>query len=214
MHVLSIVVRVVEVDYAFVVRVDYILRQQYAVGKVAAHFAGDVVALSGVDDRVLVGILLLRFLVVALDEAEYLVVGGVRLTDELTGITIGNIRLRHLVSTVRHNLMLDNVLHLFDRRRAPQLFAVVYRALHDTPDLRPRHADVLGYRFVCLLDGYLDFVLVEQLFRAVSFNDFHYRYLPAFIFCTKNQSISYETIYSGEIAIIFRIPHNMLFIQA
>ena len=35
MHVLRIVVRVVEVNYSFVVRVDYVLGQQYAVGKVA-----------------------------------------------------------------------------------------------------------------------------------------------------------------------------------
>ena len=160
-HMLSVVVRVVEVDYALVVRVDDLFGEKYAVGKISADFARDIVALGRVHDRILVGIFLLRFLIVALDKTEDLVVGRVRLADELTGVAVGNVRLCNFVSAVRHDLVFDDILHFFDRGRATQFFTVVYRAFHDTIDLRFGHAYVFRHRFVGFLYGNLDLVFVE-----------------------------------------------------
>ena len=77
MHVLGKVVGIMEVDDAFLVGLDHVGRQQHAHGQVLGDLAGHIVALHRVDGGVLVGVLLLDLLVVALDEAEDAVVGGV-----------------------------------------------------------------------------------------------------------------------------------------
>ena len=68
-----------EVDDALLMGLHDILGQQDTVGDVPADLAGHIVTLGGVDHRVLIGVFLLGLLVVALDEAEDLVVGGVGL---------------------------------------------------------------------------------------------------------------------------------------
>ena len=74
------------------------------VGEVLGNLAGHVVALDGVDDGVLVGVLLLGLLVVALDQGQDLVVGGVGLAHERAGIAVGDVVLGDLKRAVRHDL--------------------------------------------------------------------------------------------------------------
>ena len=69
MHVLSKIVRVMEMDDALLMGLNDIRRKQNPAGDILADFAGHIVALDAVDRRVLVGILLLDFLVVTFDEA-------------------------------------------------------------------------------------------------------------------------------------------------
>ena len=73
-HVLGIVVGIVEVDDALLMRLDDLRGEQHAHGQILADLAGHIVTLYAVDGRVLVGVLLLDFLVVALDEGEDLVI--------------------------------------------------------------------------------------------------------------------------------------------
>ena len=79
MHVLGKVVRIVEVNQALVVSIHDLLGQQYALRQVLGNLAGHVVALNGVDGRVLVRVLLLDLFVVAFDQRQDLVVGRVLL---------------------------------------------------------------------------------------------------------------------------------------
>ena len=110
-HMLGVIVRVVEVDDALLVRRDDILGQEDAVRQVAADLAGHVVALRGVDDGVLVGVLLLGLFVVALDEGEDLVVRCVALAHERAGVAVGDVALGDLERAVRHDLVLNKVLY-------------------------------------------------------------------------------------------------------
>ena len=73
-HVLGIVIRVMEVDYALVVSLHDVLGQKHTHGEVLGDLAGHVVTLHGVDRGVLVRVLLLDLFVVALDEGEDLVI--------------------------------------------------------------------------------------------------------------------------------------------
>jgi len=123
MHMLGKIVRIVEMDNAFVVRFNYFLWQQYAVGNIARNLARHIVALGGIDNGVLVGVFLLCFLVIAFYKAEYFIVRGVGLADERARIAIGNVILGHLKRAVRHNLLFHHVLNLFNAGGAAEPFA-------------------------------------------------------------------------------------------
>ena len=68
MHMLGEVIGVVEVDDALVVGLNDLGGKQDALREVLGNLTGHVIALHRIDGRVLVGVLLLDFLVVALDE--------------------------------------------------------------------------------------------------------------------------------------------------
>ena len=172
-HVLREIVGVVEVDDALLVRLDDVLRQQQAVGNVAADLAGHIVALRAVDDRVLIGVLLLGLLVVALDEAEDAVVRRVRAAHQTAGIAVGDVRLGDLKRPVRHDLLFDHILNFFHRRAAAQLLAGKLHALRNALDLLGRHALGLVHRAVGLRNGHNDLCNVKRHFRAVSLDDLH-----------------------------------------
>ena len=76
-HVLREVVGVVEVDDALVVSLHNVLRKKLPHCYVLGNFTRHVVALHGVDSRVLVGVLLLDFLVVTLNKGKNLVISCV-----------------------------------------------------------------------------------------------------------------------------------------
>ena len=63
-HVLGEIVGVVEVDDAGLMGFDDLLGQQNASGDVLGDLAGQIVALDGVDCRILVGVFLLDYFVV------------------------------------------------------------------------------------------------------------------------------------------------------
>ena len=76
-HMLGVIIGVVKMDDALLVRLNDILGQQQAVGDISGNLARHIIALRGVDDGVLVGVFLLGLFVVALDQAQDLVIGGI-----------------------------------------------------------------------------------------------------------------------------------------
>ena len=173
MHMLGVVIRVVEVDDALVVGVHDVLGQQNAVGDVAADLAGHVVPLGGVHHRVLVGVLLLGLLVVALDQAEDLVIGGVGLTHQRTGVAVRDVVLGHLEGAVGHDVVLHHVLDLLHGGGAVHLLALQLHGLGDPLDLHRRHPVRLLHSLVGLCDGNDDLGDIEAHLGAVSLNDPH-----------------------------------------
>ena len=176
-HVLGIVVRIVEVDDAGLVGGDHFLGQQDALGDVLGHLARHVVTLDGVDGGVLVGVLLLDFLVVALDEAEDAVIGGVGLTQQAAGVAVGDVFLGHLVVAVGHDTLFHQVLDLLDGGAAAHLVAGDLDALGDALDLQGGHAVLFFRAGIGLGDGGIYLFSVKNLFCAVSFNDLHLSFL-------------------------------------
>ena len=172
-HMLGVIIRVMEVDDALIVGLHDVLGQQNAVGDVPADFTGHIVPLGGVHHRVLVGVLLLGLLVVALDEAEDLVVGGIGLTHQRTGVAVGDIVLGHLESAVGHDIVLHHILYLLHGRCAVHLLALQVHGLRDALDLHRRHPIYFLHGLVGLGDGDNDLGDVEAHLGAVSLDDLH-----------------------------------------
>ena len=172
-HMLRVIVGVVEVDDALPVGLHDLLGQQDPLCNVPAHLAGHVVPLGGIHHRVLVGVLLLGLLVVALDEGEDLVVGGVGLAHQGPGIAIGDVVLGHLKGPVGHDVVLHHVLNLLHGGSAVHLLALQLHGLGDAPDLHRGHAVGLGHRVVGLGDGHLNFLDIEGDLSPVALDDLH-----------------------------------------
>ena len=87
-HALGVVIHVMEMDYAIFMSLDDLLRQENAPRDILGDGTRHVVALNRVDGGVLVGILLLRLFVGAVDERKDLAVGRVLLALQILDETI------------------------------------------------------------------------------------------------------------------------------
>ena len=186
-HVLGKVIGIMEVDQALLVSLDDVGRKQDPAGQVAADLACHVVALYAVDGRILVGILLLDLLVIALDQREDAVVGGVRFTHQRTVVAVADIASGKFKGALRHELILDHILDLFNGNRALHLVAAVLHVVGDIRDLFFRQKRTVR-GIVRLADGVNDFFNVEVLLGPVAFNDLHIAFLPLTSF--QNLSLS------------------------
>ena len=172
-HVLREVVGVVEVDDALVVGFHHVGRQEQAHGDVLGNLSCHVVALHGVDRGVLVRVLLLGFLVVALDERQDLVVGGVGLALERLVVAIDDVLARDGVTTLRHDLVLDHVLDLFHGHGMARAAAKPLDAMRRQRDLVFGQALLGNDVPVGTLDGVDDLVDVERRLGAAALDDLH-----------------------------------------
>ncbi len=121
-HMLSIIIRVVEMNNTLVVSFHYILRKQYTVSDVARHLTCHIVTLSRINYGILIRVFLLCLFVIALYKRKNFVIRCIRLSDKISGVSVCYISLSNFKSTVSHNLMLDHVLHFFDRGTSAELF--------------------------------------------------------------------------------------------
>jgi len=174
-HVLREVVGVVEVDDALVVGGHDVGGQQLAHGQVLGDLAGHVVALDADDGGVLVGVLLLDLLVVALDQREDLVVGGVLLALPGLHVAVDDVAAGDLEVVEGHELVLDEVLDLLDRHGVAGLHALVGDVEGGELDAALREALLLGNLEVGRADGVLDLLDLEGDLRAVALDDLHGR---------------------------------------
>ena len=171
-HMLSEVVGVVEVDQTLLISLDNVGREKHSAGQVAADLACHIVTLNAVDGGVLVGILLLNLLVVALDQRENAVVGGVRLADERTVVAVADIAPCELKRALGHELILNHVLDLLYGNSALDLVALVLHVVCYVGDLLLGEERTVG-GIVRLANGVDDFFDVERLFGAVTLDNFH-----------------------------------------
>ena len=147
--------------------------QQQAVGDVTAHLAGHVVPLGGVHHRVLIGVLLLGLLVVALDEGEDLVIGGVGAAHQRAGVAVGNVVLGHLEGPVGHDVVLHHVLDLLHGGGTVHFLTLQLHGFSDAADLHRGHAVGLVHVLVGLGDGYNDLGDVKGHLGTVALDDLH-----------------------------------------
>ena len=173
-HVLREVVHVVKVDQSLLVRFDDLRRQQQPPGDVLGDFAGHVVALNAVDGRILVGILLLDLLVVALDQAQDLVVGGVGLPDQVAHIPVGDVLLGDFKSALLHDPGLDDILNLLDRQRPVERLADAGDILADRLYLLRSQRVLEFHSLVGLRHGSQNFRDGELFLRTASLYNLHF----------------------------------------
>ena len=136
-HVLGKVVGIVEVDQALLMGLDDLRVQQQAGGQVLGDLTGHVVALDTVHGGVLVGVLLLDLFVLALDQAQNALVGGVGLALEALDIAVGDIVAGNVVGLDVHQLVLHHILDLFHADSAVESLALVGHIRGDLGDLLP-----------------------------------------------------------------------------
>ena len=172
-HMLGKIVRVMEMDDARFVRLHDVGREQDTVGQIPADLARHVVALDGVDGRVLVRVLLLDLFIITFNQRENPVVGRVLFTGERADITVLDIVPRHIERTVPHDLPLDGVLDLLHAERAPHALPEVTHIALDLEDGFFREAVCLRDGLVGFSDGGADFRPVIGGLRAAAFDDIH-----------------------------------------
>ena len=172
-HMLGIVIRVVEMDDALLVRLDDLARQQQAARDIPADLAGHIIALHAVDRGILVGVFLLGLLVVAFDQAEDLVVGGVGAADERALIAVADIALGNLKRAVPHDFAFYELLNLLDAGRAVHLQTDALHRAGNILNLRVRQLRRAAFGPVGLLHGVKDLYTVEHGLRAVAFDELH-----------------------------------------
>ena len=111
---LSVIVRIMEMDNALFVSLYDVGGKKDAACQVLGDLAGHIDALCGIDDRVLVGILLFDLLIDLLDQGEDAVVSRVGLAGELTAEAIADIFLRHFITAHLHDACLDHILNILN----------------------------------------------------------------------------------------------------
>ena len=154
-------------------RLDDLRGEQHTHGQILADLAGHIVTLYAVDGRVLVGVLLLDFLVVALDEGEDLVVRRVVGALEALHVAIGDVPAGNLIRAGGHDGVLDDVLDLLDVHRVAAGIADLLHMIADLDDLLLRQALGIGYDLVSLRDGRNNFGNVKDSLAAVALDDLH-----------------------------------------
>ena len=150
-------------------RGDNILGKEQTGGDVLGYLARHVVALNAVDRRVLVGVFLLDFFVVAFDEGEDLIVGRIRLTHQTAGIAVRDVLLGDFESAFLHDSGFDNVLNLFDGKRAIKSLADSGGMFGNGIDLLSSQRILERHGLVGFRDCGTDLLYVKFLFLSTSF---------------------------------------------
>ena len=172
-HVLGIIVGVMEVDDALLMRLDDVRRQQHPHRQVLADLAGHIVALHAVDGGVLVGVLLLDFLVVALNQRENAVVGGIVGALETLHIPVGDVLAGNLVGAGGHDRILHQILDLLDVHRVAAALALLRNLIRNAQDLFFGQAQVGSHNIVGFGHGGYNFGNIKDGFAAVALDDLH-----------------------------------------
>ena len=124
-HVLCKVIGIVEVDKTLVVSSNNILWKELTLNEVLRNLTSHVVTLNRNNSRILVGVLLLDFLVVALNQRQNLVIGGVLVTLLVLDVAVNDVLTSNLKAVKSHELILDKVLDLLDGDGVSSLLALI-----------------------------------------------------------------------------------------
>ena len=173
MHVLSEIVGIMEVDDALFVSLDDVLRQQHAHGEVFGNLARHVVALNRVDRWVFVGVLLLHFLVIALDKRKDAVVCRVRRALQALHVAIDDVATRHVVTAGCHDLVFNHILDFLNRHGVSRALAQPLHAVGSKGNLIAGQAiSRIGF-VVGRLYSANDLLDIERNLGAAALDDFH-----------------------------------------
>ena len=134
---------------------------------------------------------LLDFLVLALDQAEDALVGGVGLALQALHITVGDIMAGYIVGLNVHQLVLHHVLDLFHAHGTVQRLALLRDIVGDGQDLLLGQAALAADRIAGLGDRSDDLGDIKWNFRTVALDDLH-SVPPSFYLCTVQAGASCE----------------------
>ena len=170
---LGIIIRIVKMNNAFFMCFDNISRKQKSSGKISADLSCHIITLHTVNSRILVGILLLYFLIIALDQAHDLLICGIGLTHKCMLISVCDIFSGNLVFTGFHQSVFYQILNLLHTGSTCQILTVSFYFQLKTANLFLRKALILCHFLIGFRNRSEDLLSVENCFLTASFNDFH-----------------------------------------
>ncbi len=168
---LRVIIRIVEVNDALFMRADNIFRKEDSLGQILGDLAGHIITLRRIDDRILIGILLLYLFVLLIDERKYPVVRRVRFPGQLSLVAVTDILLRDFVAAHLHDPLLDHVLNVFNVDRVRRLRNFPGDILRDRADLILIQLINAAYLFIGLSDCVYNLLDVKTDLLAISFNN-------------------------------------------
>ena len=166
------IIGIVEMDDPLFMGPHDLLREKDSSGQVLAHFSCHVVPLSGIDHRVLIGVLLIYFLIDIIQKRQDPVVRGVGLTGQFSLIAIAHVFLGNLVPPHLHDACLHHILDILHVHRVSAVPHLQRDVVRDGDDLIFIHLVDLVYLFIGRLDGVDDLLQVEVHLFPVSLDYF------------------------------------------
>ena len=113
MFTLSKVVRIMEMNDAFLVCLHNLFRQEETFCQVLGYFTSHIIALCGVNYRVLIGIFLLYFFIRQVNQRKDSIIRSIGLTGDFSLITITDILLGYFVGAHFHDAAFHHILNIF-----------------------------------------------------------------------------------------------------
>ena len=172
-HVLRKVIRVMEVNKTLIVSLHNILWQKLALNKIFGNLTGHIVTLYGNNSRILIGILLFNFFVVALYQRKDLIVCCIFLASLVLYVSVDNVLASHLKVIKGHQLILDKILDFFYRNGVSGFHTLVSHIKCSKTDLTVSKALLSANLSVCLSNSILNFIDVKRYFRTVALDNLH-----------------------------------------
>ena len=172
-HVLRKVIRVMEVNETLIVSLHNILWQKLALNKIFGNLTGHIVTLYGNNSRILIGILLFNFFVVALYQRKDLIVCCIFLASLVLYVSVDNVLASHLKVIKGHQLILDKILDFFYRNGVSGFHTLVSHIKCSKTDLTVSKALLSANLSVCLSNSILNFIDVKRYFRTVALDNLH-----------------------------------------
>lgn len=165
---------------------DDIVGQQNAPSEVFGYLSRHIISLYAVHRGVFIGILLLYFLVVALDQRQNLRVRRVGFSHESAGIAIGYVFACKDESFDLHKTIFDHILYFLDVDRAAHAHAFLRNAVCQRTNLLVGNPGNLVDLFVRLLHRVDNLLLVKRRLLPASFNNLHNLHLLFVYFSVQN----------------------------
>ena len=134
-HMLSEVVRVMEVNEPFIMSVHDVGRQQHAPSHITRNFPSNIITLRRQDIYIFIGVLLASFHACSVHNGGDLVVDWTRFPLELMLIAVRHIVIGETVCSVPHNLHDDLVLHRFHSWQSLCIEEVILNVLGDSANV-------------------------------------------------------------------------------
>ena len=171
MFFLREIVGIMEVNDAFIVRLDDFFRKKKAAREVFGYLAGHIVALGRIDDRIFIGVFLFYFLVIKFDQRKNTVIGGIALAGNFAFITITDVFLCYFIAAHFHDARFYHILDIFDIGRVGIIGNFLRNIVRNRADLEIVHLMDAGDFMIGFADSVDDFRDIESDFLSVSFDD-------------------------------------------
>ena len=158
-------------DDSFIVSLYDLLWKKDTHGQILADLTGHVVALGGIDGRILIGIFLLGIFIDLIQKREDVIICGIGLTGKLSLVAVADILLCYLIASHLHDAGLYHILDIFYIDGMRGLQSTGGNHVSKRRDLILAQLMELGNLLIGLLNGIYDLRLIEDDFYAISLND-------------------------------------------